>query len=123
MRSCSISLHCSTPRCNCASRSATLEPLALGMHSPPTLDWSSIDTVLLDMDGTLLDLRFDNWFWQEHVPAQFATARGMREDEVRAYLEPKFHAQRGTLDWYCIDYWSRELGLDIPALKRAVRPQ
>src|SRR5271170_7576965 len=93
------------------------------MVQVPELDWSSIDTVLLDMDGTLLDLRFDNWFWQEHIPARFATARGMRVDEVRTYLEPKFRARRGTLDWYCIDYWSRELGLDIPALKRAVRPR
>ena len=32
------------------------------------IDWSKIDTVLLDMDGTLLDLRFDNWFWQELIP-------------------------------------------------------
>ena len=38
------------------------------MSRSPELDWTSIDTVLLDMDGTLLDLRFDNWFWQEHVP-------------------------------------------------------
>jgi 5'-nucleotidase len=87
------------------------------------LDWTGIDTVLLDMDGTLLDLRFDNWFWQEHVPTHFAEARGMSRDEVRAYLDPKFHARRGTMDWYCIDYWSRELGLDIAALKRAVRPR
>src|ERR1700735_5366890 len=60
----------------------------------PAVDWTKIDTVLLDMDGTLLDLRFDNWFWQEHVPAQFAAARGMRADEVRAHLAPKFRARR-----------------------------
>jgi HAD superfamily hydrolase (TIGR01509 family) len=89
----------------------------------PELDWTSIDTVLLDMDGTLLDLRFDNWFWLEHVPRHFASARGMSADEVRGYLEPKFRARRGTIDWYCIDYWSRELGLDIAALKRAARPR
>ena len=27
-----------------------------------------VDTVLLDMDGTLLDLAFDNYFWQKLVP-------------------------------------------------------
>ncbi|MDH3916294.1 MAG: haloacid dehalogenase, partial [Chromatiales bacterium] len=34
-------------------------------------DWSTVDTVLLDMDGTLLDLRFDNYFWQELVPSRY----------------------------------------------------
>jgi hypothetical protein len=36
------------------------------MHTSPAVDWSAIDTVL-DMDGTLLDLRFDNWFWQDLI--------------------------------------------------------
>ncbi len=34
--------------------------------------WQDVDTVLLDMDGTLLDLAFDNYFWQKLVP-EYAT--------------------------------------------------
>lgn len=41
------------------------------------IDWSAIDTVLLDMDGTLLDLHFDNHFWQHHLPLRFAERHGL----------------------------------------------
>jgi len=88
---------------------------------PTAVDWSGIDTVLLDLDGTLLDLRFDNWFWREHVPGHYGRANGLDAGEAWAVLEPKFRAVMGTMNWYCIDYWSRELDLDIPLLKRAVR--
>jgi putative hydrolase of the HAD superfamily len=86
-------------------------------------DWSSIDTVLLDMDGTLLDLGFDIHFWQERLPRHIAESRRVPIDEVREAMKPMFAATHGTLDWYCIDYWSRTLSFDIAALKRAARHQ
>jgi putative hydrolase of the HAD superfamily len=82
--------------------------------------WDQIDTVLLDMDGTLLDLRFDNYFWLEVLPERYAQRHGLSVAAARAKLEPLFIAKQGTLDWYCIDFWSRELALDIAELKREV---
>lgn len=84
------------------------------------LDWSQIDTVLLDMDGTLLDLHFDNHFWLEHVPRRYAEARGMPESDARRELLARYQDVEGTLDWYCVDHWTRELGLDIALLKEEV---
>jgi HAD superfamily hydrolase (TIGR01509 family) len=82
------------------------------------LDWDQIDTVLLDLDGTLLDLGFDNDFWLDFIPAEYAASQSMTVEQARAVLTPRFRACEGTMDWYCIDYWSRELGLNIEALKR-----
>jgi 5'-nucleotidase len=93
------------------------------MHASSAVDWESVDTVLLDMDGTLLDLRFDNWFWQTFVPGRYAAARGISEAEAQRRLAPKFNDVAHTLQWYCIEYWTRELELDIPALKRETLPR
>jgi 5'-nucleotidase len=90
------------------------------MHTSPAVDWSAIDTVLLDMDGTLLDLRFDNWFWMELIPSRYAAARGLDIADAQQRLAPKFIEVKGTLQWYCIEYWSRELDLDIGGIKREV---
>ena len=93
------------------------------MDAPAAVDWEGVDTVLLDMDGTLLDLRFDNWFWLTFVPSRYAAAQGISDAEAHRRLAPKFKAVAHTLQWYCIDYWSRELELDIPALKRETLPR
>jgi 5'-nucleotidase len=89
----------------------------------PTPDWSRIDVVCLDMDGTVLDLRFDNLFWLELLPRRWGEARGLDLQAARAQLRPRFEAKRGTLEWYCIDHWSEELGLDVPALKHELRAE
>jgi putative hydrolase of the HAD superfamily len=85
------------------------------------IPWTRIDTVFVDMDGTLLDLAFDNFFWLELVPARYASARGLDEVTAHATVTRKFAEALGTLPWYCLDHWSRELGLDIAALKREHR--
>jgi putative hydrolase of the HAD superfamily len=87
----------------------------------PLPDWSRIDVVCLDMDGTVLDLHFDNLFWLEVLPRRWGEARGLDYDAAITRLKPRFEAKRGTLDWYCVDHWSEELGLDIPALKHELR--
>jgi len=84
------------------------------------LAWDVIDTVLLDMDGTLLDLRFDNHFWLEHLPMRYAEREGIPLEAGRQALMARYAAVRGTLDWYCLDYWTASLGLDIVALKHEV---
>jgi 5'-nucleotidase len=81
------------------------------------VNWKEIDTVLLDMDGTLLDLRFDNHFWKEFVPLKFAEKAGCSVATAKAHLVPRFKSKEGTLDWYCLDYWSESLQLDIAGLK------
>ncbi|NOZ38229.1 MAG: GMP/IMP nucleotidase [Gammaproteobacteria bacterium] len=83
-------------------------------------DWNTIDTVLLDMDGTLLDLNFDNYFWQEHVPIRYAEKHSLEVHEAKDTLMPRFREAEGTMEWYCVDYWSRILGLDIARLKAEV---
>ena len=86
-----------------------------------TPDWSQVETVCLDMDGTVLDLHFDNVFWLDLLPRTWGAARGLDLAQALQALRPRFDAKRGTLDWYCVDHWSDELGIDIPALKQSMR--
>lgn len=83
-------------------------------------DWNTIDTVLLDMDGTLLDLNFDNHFWQRHLPQRYAEHHGLDHDTVRSELMTRFKAHEGTLPWYSVDFWSDQLAIDLMLLKEEV---
>jgi GMP/IMP 5'-nucleotidase len=84
------------------------------------IDWDKIQCVLLDMDGTLLDLHFDNHFWQEVIPRRYAADRGLDMVTAKRVLTPIFRRNEGGLNWYCLDFWTRELNIDIAALKRDV---
>ena len=82
------------------------------------LNWNEIDTVFLDMDGTLLDLHFDNHFWLSHLPKRYAEITQRDLADVEADLSRLMTETQGRLDWYCLDFWSDALDVDIVALKK-----
>lgn len=86
-----------------------------------TVHWDRVEHVLLDMDGTILDLAFDNHFWRDLVPERYGRQRGLSTEQARAELEPHFTSLRGRLEWYCLDFWSDLTQLDLAALKREIR--
>ena len=60
------------------------------------IDWEHIDTVLLDMDGTLLDLHFDNYFWTQHLPGVYARENRLSENISIDELQGKLNIEQGT---------------------------
>ena len=85
------------------------------------LTWSEIDTVMFDMDGTVLDLHFDNYFWQILVPTVYGQKHGLDPQEAAALIHGKYASAQGSLNWYCMDFWSITLDLDIGRLKEETR--
>ena len=83
-------------------------------------DWTTIDTVFLDMDGAILDRHFDDHFWMEHVPKTWGRKNKVPLDEAKKHLYALFRSQEQTLNWTDLDYWSDRLGIDIPLLKLEV---
>lgn len=94
------------------------------MHTPspcekifPQLPWHAIDTVLLDMDGTLLDKHFDDYFWEQYVPEHYSLVHDISVEEAKERLVARYYKVKDTLDWADLNFWSRELGLDLQELK------
>ena len=84
------------------------------------IDWNAVDTVLLDMDGTLLDLHFDNYFFLEYVPQKYAQKHSITVEQAKEEILQRYQQVSGKLQWYCLDYWQKELDLDLMYMKREV---
>lgn len=79
-----------------------------------------IDTLLLDMDGTLLDLRFDNHFWVDHLPVRYGDIHGLEHELAHSHIVQELRNAEGTLNWYSTDHWSEQFDVDIMTLKKEV---
>ena len=73
---------------------------------------------MLDMDGTLLDLAYDNYIWKDLVPRHYATRNDMTFTAARDHLFGQYQAIQGELEWYCLDHWCERLGVDVVQLHR-----
>tara|TARA_R110001592_G_scaffold324941_1_gene604735 strand:+ start:5810 stop:6478 length:669 start_codon:yes stop_codon:yes gene_type:complete len=85
------------------------------------LNWEKINFVILDMDGTLLDLHFDNYFWHTHIPSKYAQAHNTTLKAAQEYLHIETSRVSGQIQWYCLDYWTDKLDLPIVELKKEIQ--
>ena len=86
----------------------------------PDINWNAIKTVMLDMDGTLLDLYFDNYFWQEYLPEKWGKMNNISAEAAKAKLHDWYAKEAGTLSWYCLDFWTERLEFNVLELKADV---
>ena len=77
------------------------------------MSWDRVETVILDIDGTLLDLNFDDHVWNRVLPERFAELHRLDVTDARDEIEKRLHQHRGTLAWYCFDHWFDLTGIPI----------
>ena len=79
----------------------------MGNHS------SNAEAYIFDMDGTILDLNFDRSVWHHRLPEKVATILGVPLNVASEIVKNKLAPLKHTLNWYDLDYWSKEFSLDI----------
>lgn len=84
------------------------------------VNWNKIEFILLDLDGTLLDLNFDLHFWLEYIPKVYSEKHNISFQDAKKIIVSRIESQEGKLTWYCLDFWEENLELDIMKLKKDI---
>ncbi|MCH4242708.1 HAD-IA family hydrolase [Acinetobacter gerneri] len=73
--------------------------------------------VMFDMDGTLLDLAFDDLIWNHKLPERHALTHKCSLEQSRATLYEFYQEHKHTLSWYSSNYWTSKVGVDVLKLQ------
>ena len=91
------------------------------LRVPHSVDWDRVNDVLLDMDGTLLDRHFDNFFFEEELPRRYAAKEGLQFEASRERLMAMYRSVEGELAWTNLDYWTGRVGIDVVEMHRELQ--
>ena len=72
----------------------------------------STTAILLDLDGVILNLEYDVKFWQSWLPDHVANQSNRSLEEIKAEIQAEIDIQRGTLNFYDLNYWDNLLNVD-----------
>ena len=74
-------------------------------------------TIIFDMDGTLLDLAYDDFIWNELLPQRYAETHGCSLEHSRTVLFEFYQEHNHTLNWYSSRFWTSKVGIDVLAMQ------
>lgn len=74
--------------------------------------------VLFDMDGTLLDLAFDDFIWNECLPERHSQTHQISLTQSHEILNQFYRSNKHTLSWYSSQYWTKRTGVDVLNLQK-----
>ena len=73
---------------------------------------NSTTAILLDLDGVILNLEYDIKFWESWLPDQVANQSNRILEEIKAEIQAEIDIQKGTLNFYDLNYWDNLLNVD-----------
>ena len=79
---------------------------------------NSTTAILSDLDGVILNLDYDIKFWESWLPEHVANQSNQNLEEIKIKIQAEIDTQRGTLNFYDLNYWDDLLNVDCMEIIR-----